>query len=279
MSYIFVGGSQRSGTTLLTECLCSGSETNPYIGESGSLRALLQVHTMMEQRFEDESKLHFGSRPAMDEYFGSCLRLFLSHTLATNKPAESLVLKEPHLTMYFPLLARLLPAAKFVMSVRDPRDVVTSMLRVGEKLKDQGKSHLFNSGNIPQIARSVQKFYAPVINLANSDSKFKAAVCWVKYEDLVAAPEQEIAKLRQFTGLKLEGFDPDDHSMRTHEGHVASRAEDQRITPWISGLMKEKGVRASSVGRYRDKLSKKQIGEIEQTLKKFMNIFGYASDA
>ncbi len=275
MSYIFVGGAQRSGTTLLTQALCSGEETNPYIGESGNLRALLQVHKLMEQRFDDESIVHFGSREAMDEYFGTCVRSFLSHTLATNSPATSLVLKEPHLTMHFPLLWKLIPTTKFVMSIRDPRDIVASMLRVGEKLKKQGVSHLFNSGNIDGIAKNIVPFYAPTIQFSQGNETFKKSVFWLKYEAFLSDPEKTVRRLASFTGLPLDRYDPENSAVRIHPIQQEALAKNDRITPWVSSLMLQKGIEGTNAGKYKSNLTTKQIKAVENAVPGLMKRFGY----
>jgi hypothetical protein len=279
MSYIFVGGSQRSGTSLLAASLCAGEETNPYLGESGSLRALLQVHSVMNQRYEDEMAFHFGSREVTDEYFGSCLRSYLSHTMAFHAPISSLVLKEPHLTMQFPLIWKLIPTAKFVMLIRDPRDIAASMLTVGEKLKKEGKLHLFNSGDIAKIANIIGQFYRPTLAAMKQNSSFSKSVFWVKYEDLVADPTGTIDQLRAFTGLKLELYDPADPTKRTHPAKVKSRKESARAQPWNSDLMRQKGISEKSKGSYKNKLTPKQIATIEQTLPGLFKRFKYTPES
>jgi len=278
MSYIFVGGSQRSGTSLLAASLCAGEETNPYLGESGSLRALLQVHSFMNQRYEDEMACHFGSREVTDEYIGSCLRSYLSHTMAFHAPATSLVLKEPHLTMQFPLIWKLIPTAKFVMLIRDPRDIAASMLTVGEKLKEDGKGHLFNSGDFNKIAGTIGQFYRPTLAAIKASAAFAKSVVWVKYEDLVAEPEATINQLRAFTRLKLEQYDAADPTKRTHPAKLKSRKESTRAQPWNSDLMKQKGISEKSKGSYKNKLSKDQIKTIEKTLPGLFKRFDYAID-
>ena len=275
MSYIFVGGAQRSGTSLLASSLCAGEESNPYLGESSSLRRLLDAQAYMVQRFDDETKFHFGTRPAMHEFMSSTLRSFLGLTLASSAPATSLVLKEPHLTTHFPLIHLLLPEAKFVMSVRDPRDTICSMMTVGEKFKENGSNHLFNSVNVGKMAELVASFYRPVIQVAQQSKKFAMAVKWVKYEQLVSEPEQTMDELRKFTGLKLELYDVNDPRKRTHPEKTKSREKSQTAKPWQSELMGQKSVSTKSVGSFEDKLSEEQIATIEKTIPGLLKRFGY----
>lgn len=275
MSYIFVGGSQRSGTSLLATSLCAGEESNPYLGESSALRKLLDAQAYMAKRFNDETKFHFGTRTAMQEFMGSTLRSFLALTLASSAPATSLVLKEPHLTMHFPLVHQLLPEAKFVMSIRDPRDIICSMLTVGEKYKEAGTSHLFNSGDIKKMTELVASFYRPVIKAAQQSKRFSSRVVWVKYEQLVNEPETTIEELRKYTGLKLELYDVNEPRKRTHPDKLKARAESKIAKFWQSDLMAQKPLSKQSVGKFEDRLSEEQVATIEQTVPGLFKRFGY----
>lgn len=275
MSYIFVGGAQRSGTSLLASSLCAGEESNPYLGESSSLRRLLDAQSHMVQRFDDETKFHFGTRPVMQEFMSTTLRSFLGLTLASSAPATSLVLKEPHMTTHFPLIHQLLPEAKFVISIRDPRDTISSMMTVGKKLKEGGSSHLFATDNVKKMAELVGSFYRPTLLASQKMPMFASAVKWVKYEQLVSEPEKTMDELRKFTGLKLEQYDVNDPRKRTHPDKTKSREKSQTAKPWQSELMGQKSVSTKSVGSFEDKLSKKQIATIEQTLPGLIKRFGY----
>ena len=273
MSYIFVGGSQRSGTTLLAASLCSGTETNPYFGESGSFRMLLESRHFLLQSMEDEVVTHFGDQQTMDTYFQTCLHSFLDHVLKTHAPATSLVLKEPHMTMFFPSLWKLIPEAKFVIIVRDPRDIVASMLDVGKKMAEGGSDHLFNSGNIEEIAKSLAQFYGPAYKEATQNKTFAKAICWIKYEDLVRDPDTTIDKLRAFTGLELAGFNAANPTDRS----TLDKAESiDRLRPWTTEKMAPgKRISADSIGRYANILTDEQIKTVEQTVPQLMKLFGY----
>lgn len=275
MSYIFVGGAQRSGTSLLAASLCAGEETNPYLGESSSLQRLLQTYTHMAGRFDDEMVFHFGTKAVMNEYFSTMLRSFLSHTLATHAPATSLVLKEPHMTTLFPAIHAMLPEAKFVIIVRDPRDIITSMMTVGEKLKQAGSNHLFNSNDVGKMAAQIGAFYRPSLVAMQNNKGFAQSTVWVKYEELVTSALPVMDKLRGFTGLKLELYDPDEPRKRTHPAKLKSREKSERAKPWQSELMGQKSMSDKSLGSFRDKLNEDQIKEIETTLPGFFNRFGY----
>lgn len=275
MSYIFVGGSQRSGTTLLAQSLCSGEETNPYFGESGSLRILMQLHRHMTVRFDEETVFSFGTRERKEAYVATCVNSFLQETLAAQSPATSLVLKEPHLTMFFPSLWLLVPSAKFVIVVRDPRDIVASMLRVGEKLQEQGEQHLFNSGDIVKIAESIPPFYLPSLRFGKENPAFRKAVRYVKYETFLAEPNAIMDDLRKFTGLSTEKFDPAAGPARVHATATQKASNNDRLAPWITEAMNGQPLDTTNIGKHTEMLTKSQIRAVEEAIPDLMKKFSY----
>src|SRR3546814_1868167 len=74
-------------------------------------------------------------------------------------------LKSPELSTYFPHAADLFPEARFVISVRDPKDTIASMIEVGERHRRSGvNSFLAAAGrNIDALSKSYRQFYLPVM--------------------------------------------------------------------------------------------------------------------
>lgn len=275
MSYYFVGGSQRSGTTLLATVLCSGKESNDYFGESASLRSIIELYRSLGAKFDTDVKFHFGNQAILDEYFAGTVKSFLSHTMAVHSPASSLVLKEPHLTCYFPQLHKLVPRSRFILIKRDPRDIVVSMLKVGEKLAADGKKHLFNSGDIGKIARTILPFYAPTINASKKNRGFRSACHWVEYESLTRNPEAVVEELRKFTGLKLEDADFENPTRHVQEERRKIRVENKNISAWVTDLTDKGSISDESVGRFKSHLSDEQIATVEEVLGQLMQVLGY----
>ncbi len=59
MSVFFVGGINRSGTTLFQSILCSDSDTNPLIHEASYLRSIVDAYISGQQKFDEHNK--YGS--------------------------------------------------------------------------------------------------------------------------------------------------------------------------------------------------------------------------
>ena len=274
MTCFYVGGSQRSGTTLLQTILCQDGSTNPLIHEAKYFRHLLTAYRFGKRAFKGETCDYFRDP---EDYRAFNARL-LSDALAKFSEmfpgARHLVLREPHLTMCFPELHELLPDSRFLLMVRDPRDVVASMIRVGEKLAGQGlqedgMARLFNSRNIPAIAAHYLSFYGPA--LQHNDPGYRRALLVMRYEDLVQSPQEQVEKLRTFTGLPLAtldfGRDPD-------PGRVNYQAETDYQSAWNTNLYGKK-ISFSRVGGHKEVLNEKEIRQVERHCEKFFEAFKY----
>jgi hypothetical protein len=136
---IFVTGPQRAGTTLLAGLL-TGGETYPLLPECTHIRNALANHrTIRNDTAPDRARAYLGD--------GISLYRDLIHGMVTNAieyaktpPRRFLVLKDPKLA---PLLADI-PLSfdntlRSFAIVRDPRDVVASMVDVIRRKGDAGE--------------------------------------------------------------------------------------------------------------------------------------------
>lgn len=96
----------------------------------------------------------------------------------------------PSSFIHFDKLAELIPDAKLIHIYRDPRDVVTSYTK-----KDWGSSNV--EENMVWVSNTLQRW--EYVKSKISDSQYIE----IKFEDLIYNYEQEIQKLKEFTGLDL----------------------------------------------------------------------------
>lgn len=272
MKSIFVGGSQRSGTSMLSRILSQGPETPPALAECAYLRVLVQAYQLGQLNFEGETSSYFESRETLQAYHSRLIRDFLEYVLQRYAPVMSLVLKEPHMTLLFPELYQLLPESKFVLIVRDPRDIVVSMLKVGERMAQQGKrSGLFQRHMIPAMVNEIKRFYAPSLVYRERDPGFRNACHYLKYEALVREPVQQVEALRRFTGLSLSEFDP---QQPLQSAFRKDSEQSQRHSFWRTELSKQP-ISDQSVAQFQDSLTPDEIALIEREGADFMTAFGY----
>lgn len=276
MGYFFVGGGQRSGTTLLQTILCQDPSVNPLIQEAKYLRHLVQAYKFGKMHYETETRDYFRDAAAYEQYNARIVRDFLKNTRTLFPKARHLVLREPHLTMLFPELGALLPRAKFLCVVRDPRDVIASMIRVGEKLDAQGAkgdsmARLFTSHDMAALSRHYLSFYAPALGARQPG--FRARLLVLRYEDLVREPAQEVEKLRAFTGIRLADFDPDKDP---DTGRVDHGKGSQYQRAWKTEHDGRK-ITDATIGTFADTLKPEEIAAVQEHCKGFMSKLRYVA--
>jgi hypothetical protein len=278
MSWIFVGGSQRGGTTLLQTLLCQDAEANPLIQEAKYLRHLVAAYRFGKSQFQLETRDYFRDADSYLAFNRKLIRAFLDNTLSLFPGRKHLVLREPHLTMLFPELAELLPKARFLCVMRDPRDVIASMIEVGKKLQAQGTAtdamaRLFIGRNMDQLSQHVMSFYEPVFR--NRAKGLRERIHFLRYEDLVREPEQQLQILRRFTGLKLDGVDP-------HADPDMGKVDHDRGSDYQRAWKTDKDGKAIAddrIGRYLKVLDPKEVAAIEKNCGRVMTRFKYLADS
>lgn len=274
MTCFFIGGSQRSGTTLVQTILCQDPSVNPLIQEAKYLRHLMTAYRFGKAQFKTETKDYFKDMDSYLEFNKTIVRSFVKNARTLFPKAQHLALREPHLTMLFPDLAELMPRAKFICVVRDPRDVVASMIQVGERLGKEGISQepmarLFISRDVPALCRHYVSFYAP--SLKSKKPGLRRRMLLVKYEDLVTAPEPQLDKLRKFTGIPLKNFDA---GQDPDTGRVDYSKIDKYRKAWATEEYSQK-ITDARVGSYKKVLSDAEVAAVAENCSGFIQRFKY----
>lgn len=266
MKTIFLGGAQRTGTTLLQLALCQSAETNEMLGEARYLSELLRVYRSIVRSTEISS--YFPSREKFTEFHQRSVLAFLQQSVNHLGKPSTLVLKDPNFAHLLPELLYLIPGARVIILARDPRDTIASMKKVNEKaLEMYGKPALPQS--VPQLCRHFLSFYRSALHPKNQE-QFKENVRVLRYEDLVENTNDTLAKLGSFCGIDLSDVDT---SSELASGNINYK-EDKDVSPWWSknyGLP----IQSSSIGGFKESLSEDEILEIEKACEGFMSLFGY----
>jgi hypothetical protein len=165
--------------------------------------------------------------------------------------------KTPYYVVFLDRLAELFPRAQFIHLYRDPRDVAASFL----------EQYWFRRGTALRVANYLRYVFRTVDRAASRLGPER--VCAVKYEDLVENPERELGRLCDFLG---EPYDPVmlQFARREDPGYLEVEEE------W-KGMTRQE-LTAARVGRYRARLSPRQIWTVEQRLQTFLPGIGYERD-
>lgn len=262
MGLVFIGGYLRTGTTMLQTVLCSSPECNPMIGEAIFLRGIVETYWRCLEMFDLHAKYYFSDKEDLRQLCEKYVRDFVKKTARRYDDPKHLVLKHPQLTYCFPLLHELVREARFLVVVRDPRDIVASAVTA------QARGANEFEGETPQdIACCVFDYYWACLT-CQSDT-FRRNTMYVKYEELVQSPEDVVETIQEFTGIDLSQFDPAMGNVRTEvefDNHKNRPLHSKRYG---------KGISPARVGRFADVLEQKVIADIERICRPLFEMFNY----
>lgn len=247
----FVTGVMRSGTTLLQRVI-SLSCKSAYIREESSLRVILDSFEILDR----DNAFHILSRA---EYILQ-YRRFIDEILAQSHQImneETLVLKDPLSLRILPCFQELMPATKFVISVRNPLATITSINRVAANQRNQGKKSFISAMGFNNAVDYVSRLCDVIIAMQGRQN-----VCIVRYEDLIARDSEALSGLQEFIGAEIR-LDLEDTS-DTYD------PEDAFWTPESGAEIK-----SSSLDKYKSVLTDEQKNIVNSRFVKFNIQFGY----
>lgn len=148
--------------------------------------------------------------------------------------------KTPKYIHHVPLLLQLFPHAKIIHLIRDGRDVV------GSQIKSFKKNHFYERAlNWKNIIQKHQQ-YLQQFNLNRYQHYF--------YEDLIQLPEQTLKNICHFIEEPFESSMLNFYHNQQLQTFVQNKPHHQNI---------QKPIQPQSIGKYHERLSKKQIEWIE----------------
>ncbi len=248
---IFLGGSPRSGTTLVQNILDSHPDV---LGgpEFLHLPDILALRKKMQISVDKEWITLFCDQAAVDRHIKTLIEQFLL-PFADRQGAKYLSEKTPENVLVFPELAAMFPESKLVFVVRDPRATVASMLQVAKRARAKGEqpAHFTRSA-----AASVQYVKQCLRAGFQAAEQFPDNVYTLVYESLVQEPETQTRALAEFLGC---GFS--EHMLRpgeqTHLGEAAITTNSQDI--WYDKETYYSNPNTASIDKWRQ-----QLGVAEQ---------------
>lgn len=248
--HIFVVGPPRSGTTLLKNVLQSHSE---IYGVKGETRFFLRKnyadfrHPSLSD--EEMKQLVREARSPVDLFDRFAKKIWKQNR--GNRFLE----KTPEHALRLPYLISHFPRAHIVFIIRDPRDGLRSARAhplIWSTFPDEDRL-----GGYLTVWRQSVKAY-----LRHADDEL---ILKVRYEDLCREPQERLETLMGSIGLGMENqqLDPGTYGKtETSKSDTHDRLR-KPITP-------------KSVGKWRDKLTERDVRRVERTLAKEMQTFGYS---
>lgn len=245
---IFVSGSPRSGTTLLNSLVCSSKSVNRHIQECSYLFWSMHPLKMALSTFEKSQGHYFSSREQLYKFHGSLVKQILSSIWTDLDCPENLCLKNPNLVIDYRLIAEMIPVAKFIAIIRDPKDIISSRLEAEKR--GNGNFELTDTF-LQQEIQNINDIHQSIIDFLNYTSTKNLHV--IEYENLVQ--QKGLEELRAF--LDISDIDVEAVWSRSQENMHSKDSQ------WITSLYGQK-VQSSSIGRFKQVLNEETIATIDQ---------------
>lgn len=262
---LIVCGGRRTGTTLVAALLSTDPRTHPLGPEAQILTRLLETHRWGDRNFDAYGRFYFGSRERYREFFAETVDRFVRLVSEKVGARGLLVLKNPEISKVVLDLVALLPAAKVVACVRDPRDQVCSELEVGSRRVAAGiRDVKFERRDVVALAKLYASYYPEILTLRQ---RCPDRMMMLRYEDLVLRAEETIERLGNWAGFDL-AMDPLDPWARV------SPDADLHASPSTSDLY-GMPVDSRSVGRFERDLSPEETIKVQESCDDLMKLFGY----
>ena len=185
-------------------------------------------------------------------------------------------MKNPEISGQFPLLGRWFEEAKFVINIRDPRDTIASIVRVGEQHRKDGvqSEQALLGRNMYALSNFFKRYYVSTFDI---NSPIRDRTLFVRYEDVMTDAAKECQRLGDFCGLTF--VDQKLQALGNEKTQSANLAPDIRKQDRLSGAfwseLYNKDLSTERIGKYAEKLSRNEISEIEKHCDDFNKVFGY----
>ncbi|HKO99976.1 MAG TPA: sulfotransferase [Pyrinomonadaceae bacterium] len=260
--YFFIVGCSRSGTTLLSVLidrhsrLCVTPETAffdevaPLLtnrNDESLINVLANWSRLCELQIEPEMvRRRLGTRPEPGDVLAAILDLYALHR-GKSRCGE----KTPQHLAHIPSILRHFPNAKVICMLRDGRDTSLSLAEMP----------WWRSG----VAEAAELWKQSLRRMEEFQHKYYERFLVLRYEDLLASPEQALSGVMEYLG---ETFEPAQLRSET-PSHVVLK----RSVEWKGKALDP--IDFESVGRRRAEARAADLEFLEQALRDDLALYGY----
>lgn len=266
---LFVVGCPRSGTTWL-QLLLAQHRSVVTTKESHLFDGFLGPALRSWKVFADDPREVGLSSLLPHSEFVDRLRCFARDVLgriAGQEDRAAVILdKTPDHALWCEALLTVFPEAWILHLVRDPRDVVASLI-------DAGKS--WGSGWAPTSAYHAAWSWCEHVRAARSASALTERHREIRYEDLHADTETEIKGLLEWLSLDAP---PEFARRAAAETQIERMRRGETRAPWDLAEEPAGFVRRGGAGGWRSELSRSDVRVVEYLCAPLMEDYGYETE-
>jgi len=267
---VYIVGSPRSGSSLIYNGICSHENFNPAIPENHLVTNLTKNFFLQYQRNQNiEGNYFFNSIEDTKSYFKNCLEIFFNK-ISKKYCVNHLVLKSITLTKHINILNEIYPEISYIITIRDPRDIIVSMINVGQRQEGLKMQNQFPR-KIDLLCQKINQFYR--IFLEKSHEKFlNEKIYLVKYEDFILHPLDTLNQIIKKFSIDIlydNNFDIWKRSSNIYQGNGKGI-----VNPYKSNLW-DKPLNNSRIGIYKKFLETNEISEVNSRCKDIIGMFNY----
>ncbi len=235
---VFIVGMPRSGTSLVEQVLSS----HPHVHGAGELPDIGEIARDLRSCAGAERDYADWTKRLTREHLDAAARRYLDRLMNFSRDALRVTDKLPHNFVHLGLIELLFPEARIIHCIRDPVDTCLSCY-----IQDFGGQHIY-SVRLDWLGRQYNDYLRL---MAHWKAVIGLPMLEVRYEQLIAEPEDGIRRLVQFCDLPW-----DDQCLRFHES-------DRAVTT-LSYEQARRPIYRSSAGKWRRYAA--HLGELFETL-------------
>lgn len=269
---IFIIGVPRSGTTLLQMLLNSHRNIAIY-SEIHFFSQILQIKRFINKLNKDnldqfieyvKKTNHYKYLPNIDTLLPHIKEkmertenlsyehfyLFLMQEFAESENKIRFGEKTPQNINYIDELINLFPKAKIIHIVRDPRAVVSSLIKVKWSAND--------------VLINTLKWKVQILNFEESEKKWHNNCLLLRYEDLLSQTEKYLRKVCEFIDEKY------DENMLEYHFFADRYLQNEK-----DKLEVKKNINLQAINKWKNNLSLSEIYTIEKILGSYLTKYNY----
>lgn len=261
---IFVGGSPRSGTTLVQNML----NCHPDVFGGPEFLHLPDIINVRDKLLGSIGRGWIDKYCSSEDVDEAVRKMIESLLLPLKEKSSRRLLSEktPENVLVFSQLMQIYPHARCIHVVRDPRAIVASMLQVGVRAVEKGVQPAWFTADIVSATQYARQCLNAGLTAARD---YPGNILTVVYERLVSSPEQETKRLCGFLGL--------DWSERMlHPGSAKHMGEDA-ITKnsgeiWYTTEMYYRDPVKDEIDKWKTQLSRLQKAMVNRYFKEMIEL-------